>query len=116
MNLIPSAEILFVFGWAVPLLVPLYGVTLFGYSLVYRYWMIQFTPPTKSPIRGVRIKNKNHSTPIAKWLLLSLVMQQAMALFFYWATQDEIVFGWICGAICVCNVGIFVGVKKIIKK
>eukprot|EP00484_Ammonia_sp_Unknown_P027071 CAMPEP_0197047122 /NCGR_PEP_ID=MMETSP1384-20130603/22673_1 /TAXON_ID=29189 /ORGANISM="Ammonia sp." /LENGTH=116 /DNA_ID=CAMNT_0042478995 /DNA_START=168 /DNA_END=515 /DNA_ORIENTATION=- len=37
MSLVSSLEIVIVFGWAVPLLVVLYGITMFGYWCVYWY-------------------------------------------------------------------------------
>ena len=38
MSLVSSLEIIIIFGWAIPILIILYGITMFGYWTVYSYW------------------------------------------------------------------------------
>ena len=78
--LISNLEILIVFGWGVPLLIPIYTVIIFGYSLVF----LQFLKNEKYKFM---IKDVMSLRIVGKWLIISIVIQQIFAFLFYFQTQ-----------------------------
>ena len=78
--LISNLEILIVFGWGVPLLIPIYNVIIFGYSLVF----LQFLKNEKYKFM---IKDVMSLHIVGKWLIFSIVIQQIFAFCFYFQTQ-----------------------------
>eukprot|EP01084_Bolivina_argentea_P275316 469510_1 len=93
MSLVSSLEIVIVFGWAIPILVILYGITIFGYWCVYSYWY--------NNDLGDFIDRKT-LRPVTGWLILALVLQHILACFFYWYTQS-IYHGIACIAMAFVN-------------
>ena len=81
-GLISSLEILIVFGWALPILIPIYNVIMLGYGLVYYYWL-----NVKSDKVYV-INNGEYINIAGKWLIVSIIIQQLLMLFFYSQTQS----------------------------
>ena len=80
-GLISSLEILIIFGWGLPILIPIYNVIMFGYSLVYTYWLKQQ--------RHILIgkANARYINIVAKWLVASIIIQQIFGTMFYVMTQ-----------------------------
>ena len=79
--IISSLEILIVFGWAIPIMIPIYNVIMFGYGIVYFYWL---------NVKGDKIYVINDGKCVkivGKWLIVSVVIQQFLILSFYSQTQ-----------------------------
>eukprot|EP01084_Bolivina_argentea_P300044 517260_1 len=89
-SLIGSLEIVVVFGYEIPVIVILYLITLFGSYVVYSYLLYQ---------PHLKIKHSSEFQVIAWWLIISIVIQQLIAILFYWQTQSETI-GFICLSIC----------------
>ena len=89
-SLISSLEIVIVFGWGIPIIIPIYNVVVFGYGLVYYYWLNQENS-IKFYMKGRQINLKI----MGKWLTFSVLIQQILGVTFYY-------FGQISGII-VCN-------------
>ena len=103
MSLVSSLEMIIVFGWAVPILVLLYGVTIFGYWCVYAYWF------NNANAGQPRFMNRHTKVlqPVTGWLLLALVLQHVLASAFFWCTQS-VYHGCVCVVIAVLNLLWFV--------
>ena len=91
-GLISTVEILIVFGWGLPILIPIYNVVILGYGLVFYYWLnlnchSHSNHDHQQQIK-FKIKDGKYINIIGKWLLLSILIQQLFGLCFYWLTQS----------------------------
>ena len=102
-GLISSLEILIVFGWALPILIPIYNVIMIGYGLVYYYWL-----NVKSD-KSYIINNGGYINIVARWLIVSIVIQQLLVLFFYSQTQSNHYF--VAGMINMVCIGLYICIK-----
>eukprot|EP01083_Nonionella_stella_P299547 1018004_1 len=96
MSLVSSLEIVIVFGWALPMLVVLYGITMYGYWCVFAYSFNNIP----------QITAQNTLKPAINWLILSLILQHLLAITFYWFTQS-MYHGVMCIAIAFINILLF---------
>eukprot|EP01084_Bolivina_argentea_P028253 52527_1 len=108
MSLISSLEIVIVFGWAIPLLIPLYLVTIFGYWCVFGHGLHEY-----DMIVNKIIPQTKSLRPVTKWLLLSVITQNILAFLFYYATQS-VLHGYLCLVASVLNFIVFIyySIKK----
>lgn len=90
-GIISSLEILIVFGCFIPILIPIYNVIMFGYGLVYYYWLNihEKFDNNKGSIIHIKVNDGNYVKIVAWWLLLSMAMQQTFGLWFYGQTQGQ---------------------------
>ena len=80
-GLISSLEILIIFGWGLPILIPIYTGIMFGYSVVSTYWWKR-----QSHIL-IGKANARHINIVGKWVVASIIIQQIFAIMFYVMTQ-----------------------------
>ena len=93
-NLISSIEVMFVYGWSVSLLVPLYCVALCGYYVTHQHLM------AKRAAEQVRFQP---FVPLLGFLYVSLIAQQVLG-FVYWYFAHSRAHGWVALSVSTVNV------------
>jgi len=76
-NIVSSMEVVIVYGWSLPMLVPFYTLTFFGFLTLYR-----------------RLFKQQHLTatkfkPVFSYLYVSLIVQQMLGSLFWYYTQNR---------------------------
>ena len=110
-GLISNLEIVIVFGWAVPILVFLYNIVLFGYGLVYYYWLFNGDLIYGSRKNVFSIKQVAYMQTVGKWLFISVIVQQCLAFIFFAYSQEYIEYAAAIGSnfvliLIVCSIAI----------
>ena len=118
-GLISSLEIIVVFGWGVPILIVIYNIVMFGYGTVYFKWFCSDASRVESALLIDENDSKSHQTigyiKIAgKWLIFSMVMQQLLAVVFYFYTQSNVLYSIVIGANSIILLIMYLTVTKCI--